>query len=79
VQWTGSGGFAAKGGDVIVNLGGLPNPDEAFRLGVHTGFFSNAAHAGDDSSAASVRAHADAPGCNGSTRSTSVRSSGRFS
>lgn len=38
VQWTGSGGFAAKGGDLVVNIGNLPTPSKLF-WGVTPGFF----------------------------------------
>ncbi|SFZ83437.1 autotransporter-associated beta strand repeat-containing protein [Devosia enhydra] len=38
VQWTGSGGFAAKGGDLVVNIGNLPTPQKLF-WGVTPGFF----------------------------------------
>ncbi|HEV7275447.1 MAG TPA: hypothetical protein VGN80_04100 [Devosiaceae bacterium] len=39
VQWTGSGGFAAKGGELIVNLGDRPNP-QTLNWGSTPGFFS---------------------------------------
>jgi fibronectin-binding autotransporter adhesin len=39
VQWTGSGGFAAKGGDLTVNIGNLPTPKKLF-WGVTPGFFT---------------------------------------
>lgn len=41
VQWTGSGGFAAQGGDLIVNLGNLPNP-MTLNWGTTNGFFNTA-------------------------------------
>jgi len=44
VQWTGSGGFAAKGGDLIVNIGNLSNSQmftpQKLTWGVTPGFFT---------------------------------------
>lgn len=59
VQWTGSGGFAAKGGDVIVNLGSLPNPMK-LTWGSTPGFFSNASAPGDKAALVFGSTHADA-------------------
>lgn len=59
VQWTGSGGFAAKGGDVIVNLGSLPNPMK-LSWGTTPGFFSNAGATGDKAALVFGSTHADA-------------------
>lgn len=39
VQWTGSGGFAAKDDDLIVNIGNLPNP-QVLAWGLTPGFFT---------------------------------------
>jgi len=57
VQWTGSGGFAAQGGQLRVNLGGTSTP-QTLKWGATTGFFSDA----DAANAALVfgSIHADA-------------------
>lgn len=41
VQWVGSGGFAAQGGQLRVNLGGTSQP-QTLKWGATTGFFSDA-------------------------------------
>jgi autotransporter-associated beta strand protein len=41
VQWTGSGGFAAQGGQLRINLGGTSTP-QTLKWGSTTGFFSDA-------------------------------------
>ncbi len=59
VQWSGSGGFAAQGDDLIVNLGNLPNPLK-LNWGSTNGFFRNGATAVDDAALVFGSEHADA-------------------
>jgi len=61
VQWTGSGGFAAKGGELVVNLGNLSNGNalnpQKLTWGTTPGFFSGVA---GDAALAFGSDHADA-------------------
>jgi autotransporter-associated beta strand protein len=59
VQWSGSGGFAAAGDDLIVNLGNLPNPLK-LNWGSTNGFFRNGATEIDDAALVFGSEHADA-------------------
>ena len=58
VQWVGSGGFAAQGGQLRVNLGGTSQP-QTLKWGATTGFFSSADAANAALIFGSIHADAD--------------------
>lgn len=58
VQWVGSGGFAAQGGQLRVNLGGTAQP-QTLKWGATTGFFSDSDAANAALIFGSIHADAD--------------------